>query len=177
MNTLPDVIGPKLIDFCRSLSTERPRFVPSRPSADARASMCFDNVLRKVERAGGQIVHGWAIWHMPGIYFEAEHHGVWRNRAGRLVDVSPQPYQHRRIVFLPDDAAVYDPEHPRSNVIAVEPGREAADRLVMLARRRIALLDSYRQQGGVLAILSDGDASELAVLEREMAQELDLLRV
>jgi hypothetical protein len=47
-------------------------------------------------------VSGWAIWTVPGIYLEAEHHGVWQNKRGDLIDVSPQMNAGRRLLFLPD---------------------------------------------------------------------------
>ena len=45
------------------------------------------NLARKVGRAGGEISYEWAIWHVPHLYFEAEHHGVWRSRQGAMINV------------------------------------------------------------------------------------------
>ncbi len=109
LDTVPRTLTDGLRAFCATVSDSRPVFVRCRPDGDAQPSSCFDNVARKIGRAGGSIVHGWAIWTVPGFYHEAEHHGVWRKRTGELVDVSPQPNAPKCILFLPDEAAVYDP--------------------------------------------------------------------
>lgn len=116
-DTLPRTVTAEIGAFCRTIAEGDPVFVRCRPDNDAVASECFDNVARKVARAGGSVVSGWAIWNTPGVYLEAEHHGVWRRRTGELVDVSPQPNLPRRILFLPDPAAVYDPLAHRDNVL------------------------------------------------------------
>jgi hypothetical protein len=76
MSTVPKTLSLALLAFCRTISAERPLYVRSKPSADTQMSASFDNVVRKIERAGGKTIYGWAIWHVPGLYFEAEHHGV-----------------------------------------------------------------------------------------------------
>jgi hypothetical protein len=108
LDTVPKALSQELRAFCATLSGSRPVFVRRRPDGDAPPSACFDNVARKIGRAGMSSVHGWAIWTVPGFYREAEHHGVWRKRAGELVDVPPQPNAPKRVLFLPIDAAVYD---------------------------------------------------------------------
>ena len=102
VDTVPRTINEPLLAFCDIIAPRRPKFIPSKPSADAQPSACFDNAARKVERAGGSLVSGWAIWTVPGIYLEAEHHGVWQNKRGDLIDVSPQMNAGRRLLFLPD---------------------------------------------------------------------------
>ncbi len=168
INTVPRRLTEELLAFCRSLSPERPVFVRSKPSSDAQRSACFDNVQRKVERAGGSVAYGWAIWNLPGAYFEAEHHGVWCDRHGRLMDVSPQPAGFQKILFLPDPAAVYDPQTFRSNVIAAESGNDAAAAFVELARARYAILDTYRAKGARVAWLSPADQAMLTRIEGQL---------
>lgn len=161
MSTLPKSLTPELRDFCRSISNDRPIYVRSKLSSDAQASACFDNVARKIDRAGGTIAYGWAIWHIPGLYFEAEHHGVWRNRRGELVDVSPQLGNASKILFLPDASAVYDARQFRTNVIAPANDGALASEFVALARARNSILDRYRTGEYIAVSLSAADQAEL----------------
>jgi hypothetical protein len=165
IDTVPSKITEPLLAFCRTISPHPPKFIPSRPSADAQASACFDNVGRKVSRAGGSIACGWAIWRLPGVYFEAEHHGVWRNRRGELVDVSPQINGARRILFLPDPEVQYDPLGYRSNVLQPASDDPLAVEFVQLANRRNAIQDAYREGGVRMAVFSSSDQRELAEIQ------------
>jgi hypothetical protein len=66
-----------------------------------------------VEREGGRIQYGWAIWERPRVYIEAEHHAVYEPPGGLpWLDITPSasPEITRRL-FLPDDTAVYDFEN------------------------------------------------------------------
>ncbi|MBF9151686.1 hypothetical protein [Novosphingobium jiangmenense] len=161
MNTVPKSITPELKSFCQSISSDRPVYIRSKRSSDAQASACFDNVARKISRAGGSIAYGWAIWQIPGLYFEAEHHGVWRNRRGDLLDVSPQLGDVAKILFLPDAAAVYDPSRFRSNVIAPASNSPVAIEFVAMAKARNAILDRYRTDEYIAVTLSAADQAAL----------------
>jgi hypothetical protein len=165
IDTVPSRMTERLLAFCRSLSPHPPKFIPSKPSADAQASACFDNVARKVSRAGGSLVCGWAIWRLPGVYFEAEHHGVWRNRRGELIDVSPQINGARRILFLPDPEAAYDPLEHRSNILRPASDDPLALEFVQLGNRRNVIQDAYRQGGARLAVFTSPDQRELAQIQ------------
>lgn len=170
MSTVPRTITPDILRFCAELSAERPVYVQSRPSADARPSACFDNVAAKIGRAGGEVAYGWAIWSVPGLYFEAEHHGVWRNRRGALVDVSPQLGQVPRMLFLPDPGAVYDPVAFRPNVIRPSVDDPVALEFCDLASARNALLDRYRSGEYTVAVLSVADQRELGRIDARLKQ-------
>lgn len=147
MDTLPKRLTPPLLAFCATISSERPAFIPSRPSSDAHPGHCFDNVARKIERSRGNIAYGWAIWHLPGAYYEAEHHGVWRKRSGELVDVSPQFNGYPKILFLPDPGAVYDPHAFRSNRLAPDGADSRSIDITGLVRERYEVLDACRARG------------------------------
>lgn len=168
MNTLPKSITQELLGFCQSISSERPVYVRSKRSSDAQMSACFDNVARKISRAGGAVAYGWAIWHMPGLYFEAEHHGVWRKRNGELIDVSPQLGDVSKILFLPDAAAVYDPTRFRSNVIAAVEDTPIATEFVALAKARNTILDRYRTGEHIAVMLSAADQSTLDTITHRL---------
>ncbi|MBP8231577.1 MAG: hypothetical protein KAY22_04665 [Rhizorhabdus sp.] len=161
---------PALMQFCASISGAEPVFVASIPLRRAATSFCFENVARRVEEKGGSIAYGWAIWHMPGLYFEAEHHAVWRNRLGNLIDVSPQMGGRKRLLFLPDAAAVYDPFAIRQNIMAPDGESERARRMTELGNRRHALLLSCRILGTAEIRLYEDDQIELSDIDRQIQQ-------
>lgn len=176
-DTLPKTMTTGIRSFCRTITEGDPVFVRCRPDRDAVASECFDNVARKVARAGGSVVSGWAIWTTPGVYFEAEHHGVWRRRTGELVDVSPQPNLPKRILFLPDPKAVYDPLKHRDNVLVAASDDPAALEFVALGNRRNQIHGAYRAGGNRLALFTLSDQKELGVIETRLkALSAQLLR-
>ena len=161
LNTVPRAISAALEAFCLSIAPSRPLFIRSKPSATAEPSACFDNVFRKIERAGGSMVHGWAIWTVPGVCFEAEHHGAWRRRGGEVIDVSPQLNNARRILFLPDSEATYDPLIHRRNIIRAVEGYPLAAEFVELANRRNSIQDAYRIDANRVALFTISDQREL----------------
>ena len=160
-DTPPRSIFRELREFCSSISPSSPKFVRSKPSKDAILSHCFDNVERKIQRAGGSVAYGWAIWHLRGAYFEAEYHGVWRKRSGELLDVSPQLNSYRKILFLPDDNAIYDPTVFRTNIMLAEQGNPVAGELVNAALERNSILNQYRQPGVSEVTLSRADQDKV----------------
>lgn len=168
IDTLPRKITPALRAFCRSIAPATPRFIRSKPGPDASASHCFDNVSAYVHGHGGSTAYGWAVWHFRGAFFEAEHHGVWSDPTGDLIDVTPQVNGYDRIVFLPDPPAEYDPVSFRSNRLQPEPGSRFGGRIVELARRRYALWDRYRAGGAKVAVLSPEDQLKLGVIDLEL---------
>ena len=159
--TLPRAVTPRLLEFCRSISDEKPIYITSRPASDAKPGHCFDNVETKISRAGGGVAYGWAIWHLRGLYFEAEHHGVWKKRTDVLVDVSPQANGYPKILFLPDPLAVYDPLTIRDNLFEPDSVDLLALEFVSLARRRTAIYNSYRIGGATVAMFSNAHRSEI----------------
>lgn len=169
-DTVPRSLTPALLKFCVSISSSDPVFVTSIPPKRAPRSFCFENVARRVRDKGGSIAYGWAIWHLPGLYFEAEHHAVWRNKLGNLIDVSPQMGGRRRLLFLPDDGAVYDPFAIRQNVMAPDGDSERALRMTELGNRRHALLIRCRIAGTAEIRLYEHDQMELADIDRQIRQ-------
>lgn len=167
-DTVPRTVTPGIRAFCGTLADSKPVFVRCRPDGDAIASECFDNVARKVARAGGSVASGWAIWSIPGVYHEAEHHGVWRRRTGELVDVSPQPGLPKRILFLPDPNAIYDPLVHRNNVLVAASDSPVAAEFVQLCNRRNEVLGAYRAGGNRLPLFTLPDQKELGLIEMRL---------
>jgi hypothetical protein len=170
IDTTPQAISPAIRTFCLSIAPTRPTFIRCRPDNDAEPSACFDNVARKVDRARGAAVTGWAIWTVRRLYLEAEHHGVWCNRQGGLVDVTPQPNRPKRMLFLRDDAATYDPASFRSNVMHPASDDPLAVEFVELGMRRSAIQDAYRKGGNRLALFTISDQRELGLLNQRLQQ-------
>lgn len=167
-NTVPRSLTPTLLEFCMSISTAEPVFITSVPIKRAITSFCFDNVAQRVKEKGGSSAYGWAIWHMPGLYFEAEHHAVWRNKLGNLIDVSPQMGRRKRLLFLLDQSAVYDPFALRPNIIAPDGNSDRARQMVEMGRQRHALLTRCRVLGTAEIRLYENDQLELAEIDRKI---------
>lgn len=177
VDTVPSRITEPLLAFCRTIAPARPRFIPSKPSADAQPSACFDNTARKIDRAGGSLESGCAIWSLHGIYYEAEHHGVWRNRRGDLIDVSPQINGSRRILFLPDPDADYDPLKHRSNILQAATYDPLAIEFVELANRSNQIQDSYREGGNRIVTFTLPDRHELDEIQLRLQHIWKALQV
>ncbi|MBB4098002.1 hypothetical protein [Sphingomonas kyeonggiensis] len=171
-DTVPRALTPALLQFCASIAPGEPTFILSIPTKRAATSFCFENVAHRVRKKGGTIAYGWAIWHMPGLYFEAEHHAVWRNSLGNLIDVSPQLGGRKRMLFLADKDAVYDAFALRANIMAPDGDSERARRMVELGRRRIDLLIHCRRPGTSEINLYQTDQLELAALNQQISEIL-----
>ena len=91
----------------RIAPNEQLKYVKVLPEPDAEINESFSNLERKIERDGGGIQYGWAIWYLPGILMEAEFHAVWVSPRGELIDVSPHQIEFTEIMFLPDSGTVY----------------------------------------------------------------------
>lgn len=167
-NTVPGSLTPALLQFCASIAIAEPRFIPSVPLKRGLTSFCFENATQKVREKGGSISYGWAIWHMPDLYFEAEHHAVWRNKLGNLIDVSPQMGGRKRLLFLSDDSAIYDPFSLRPNIMAPDGDSARARQMVDLGNRKHALLIRCRVPGTAEIRLCDHDQVELAEINRQI---------
>jgi hypothetical protein len=104
----PNEINERVMNFCNSISNERPIYVPVAPDADATAHNCFINVPNKIKKVGGRQVIGWAIWLWPQMYIEAEFHCVWISPDGLLIDITPKDKPTHKVFFLPDSTKKYD---------------------------------------------------------------------
>jgi len=74
---------------------------------DGKEASCFFNVQEKIKLCGGKIHFGWVIW-QHGYLIEAEHHAVWEDDEGNLLDVTPRKEFYKTIMFLPDNSNVFD---------------------------------------------------------------------
>jgi uncharacterized protein YecA (UPF0149 family) len=105
---VPPVVDRVVKTFCGELRPQtRPVYVPVQTEPDARLLECYDNVQSLIRRSGGEIVYGWAIWTMPQVLIEAEHHAIWRTPSGTLVDPTPHDPPSETILFLSDPDAEF----------------------------------------------------------------------
>lgn len=171
LDTLPKDITTDTESFCASLAPGRPVWVKSVPDADAVPSFCFENVRQRVLKSGGKIAYGYAIWHLPDAYFEAEHHAVWEDAEGQLLDVSPQYKDYTEILFLRDDAAVYDPANFRPNVLTAQSDDPLAQDIVRTSLAINGVMNKYRIIGMPEADMTPEDEAA----SRTLMNELDAL--
>ncbi len=172
-NTVPKTITATLRLLCTALCNGAPILIPSTPFADARMSYCFENVDRMAQKHGGSAVAGWALWHKPGIYYEAEMHCVWRNPANELIDVSPQFLNPSHILFVTDPEIRLDPDNPVANrffadsetptPLVIEYVRIAQQRVDIYNRNRIGFPDHIVLSDTELAITTDIENRMLAI--------------
>lgn len=171
LDTLPKDISPATLSFCASLAPGVPVWVQSVPDADAQSGFCFENVRQRVLKSGGKSAFGYAIWHLPNAYFEAEHHAVWEDPDGRLLDVSPQYKGYAEILFLRDDTAVYDPANFRPNVLTAQSDDPLAQAIVTTSLALNRVLNQYRIIGMPEAEMTLDDERE----SQRLTSELDAL--
>lgn len=171
LDTLPKDILPATLSFCASLAPGLPVWVKSVPDADALSGFCFENVRQRVLKSGGKSAFGYAIWHLPNAYFEAEHHAVWEDPDGRLLDVSPQYKGYGKILFLRDDTAVYDPANFRPNVLSAQSDDPLAQAIVTTSLAINRVLNKYRIIGMPEAEMTPEDET----VSNTLMSELDAL--
>ena len=111
---LPRECTPQKIHSCVSAlcaginATTIPFFVPVAPEPGEPTNECFLTVRKKVRTHGGSLVHGWRLLEVPGIFVEAEFHGVWLSPSGDYIDVTPSQPGNSQTLFLPDPEKVFD---------------------------------------------------------------------
>lgn len=106
--TTPKEISRNILDLCNEIVPgAAPIWVPVEPAPDALRGECFHNVIKMTDAKGGEILYGWKIWEWPRVFLEAEHHAVW-SRGSTLLDITPQPREGAKALFLPDPERIYD---------------------------------------------------------------------
>lgn len=107
---------PHVLDFCQHLSPNAtPMYLVPQLEPSDKANECFINVQRRIDRDGGDMVCGYAIWEIPSVLIEGEFHGVWRTKTGEVIDVSPLATQDPHRTFLPAPDLKWE-DHQRDNV-------------------------------------------------------------
>jgi len=173
----PEQLDSATLAFCATLSPEPPVYVPVRPAPASKVAYCFDNSVAYAREHGGEAVYGWAIWHWPGRWFEAEHHAVWRSPEGDLLDVTPQAGDPPRVLFVPDPSAPYDPTTFRPNIMAPDGHEDLVREYIALVAQRGAITRSYWEPGmDVLPLFSAEDQRRLDPIDARMAELRAMMR-
>jgi hypothetical protein len=107
----------KIQELAPEISSEPLTQAYYQPENDARSLWCFDNVRRKVQKDGGDMLYGWMFGYRIspkyGKYLRATHHAVWVTPDQYLLDVTPFPADPNQypltisnyVIFLPDSSA------------------------------------------------------------------------
>ncbi|WP_155251007.1 hypothetical protein [Sinorhizobium meliloti] len=78
------------------------------------AQQCHISAKHHAIIRGGKRVHGWAIWRFDHPTSQsiavAEHHSVWEDVNGNLIDVTPPRYGAAAVLFVRDDSATIHQE-------------------------------------------------------------------
>jgi hypothetical protein len=160
----PPVITPQIEAFCQSVKPGgEPHYLQIEPTRNATPLECYYNVLREIDAGGGELVFGWAIFEWPGVYLEAEHHGVLK-RGGRLIDITPRIFPAERILFIPDPGSAFD----------FNDGRPVVTRMLPMGHRLgakyVELLETHQ-----LSMRTSGGAN-YRLNGVEVTQEIRVLR-
>lgn len=83
------------------------------PAPRAMEGCCHQNVREKVNRVGGRMQLGWAVWQHSNLFIEGELHAVYDPGDGReWIDCTPNSFPDGsrcpEILFIPNDNESYD---------------------------------------------------------------------
>lgn len=112
--------------------------ISAAPDPDAIKGSSYVNVQQKVDRQGGNLVYGWAVWQDVFIC-EGRHYAVWEDEDGNLTDITPHHSASAQLLFVPDDRLVYDGQYIASIRISVV-NNPLAEHLILLSEMKDFLL-------------------------------------
>jgi len=98
--TVPKAITPQVRSFAEKHGNDL-QYVPLRPQPFARHHECYGNCDLTRQLFGGDMVLGYSIWNTKELFLSSEHHCVWRQPNGELLDVTPDLSGGNRILFVP----------------------------------------------------------------------------
>ncbi len=92
-----------LSQFLKEHNLAEPKNVEFSPLPYCRSQVCFQNVEKQVQMAGGRMETGWVFWEYEDIEVRTEAHAIWISPQGGRRDITPRAlHNERRILFLPD---------------------------------------------------------------------------
>ena len=83
-----------------------PEIVPVRSEDYATEGFCYRNVAEKIRRDGGKICYGRIVWE-DEISCYGEHHAVWEDENGNLIDITSWKDGTNAVMFVPDNSEPY----------------------------------------------------------------------
>lgn len=98
----PARVSEALEALCEKVSPgNTPEFIQVEPNPKFIPDNCYPNVEQLVAGNGGSPEFGWAIYEWPRVWFEFQHHAVWRDPDGKLRDQTPRADNEVVALFLP----------------------------------------------------------------------------
>lgn len=175
---IPIEVSEKALELCERIAPgRRPIFLAIKSDAACTPNNCFENVRRRVEKEGGRIQYGWALWEWPKVFVEAEHHAVHEPAAGpSWLDITPCAEGSHRRLFLPDDHAPYTFHNEglrHDNIRMALSDDPDIDEFFKAAKKRS---DFYNRLPGIGEIeISSLEEREFEKLERRVARAVAVL--
>ena len=171
----PTEISEKVLELCQQIAPgTRPQFIHITPEPGCGPADCFANVRRKVQREGGRLQYGWALWEWPKVFLEAEHHAVYEPPHGPpWRDLTPCLRGSRTRLFLPDDIATYDFENEgylRENRRLALSDDPLIEELFTASKRQVAFLNSLPGVNINVSSLRSFEKKEYQKNERRLAR-------
>jgi hypothetical protein len=143
----PSPSAAHVVQFCADVSPdERPVLARSLPRMGVVANECFANARAHVDRWGGSVVLGWAIWEVRGLMLDAEFHAMWRSKGGALVDVNPRPSHDADVLFLSQPGLTHEGVR-RDNIRVPLLDDLAVHAFIDQAARRVAFMERHTVPG------------------------------
>jgi hypothetical protein len=142
INLLPDKANEsiKIMLSKLNISTE-PVIVDIVAEPDAEYGNCFVNVLNRVKRNGGAVVHGWQFCEYPYM-IEAEFHAVWKSPYACLLDITPSIDPNaKQILFVADKSRSFQGE-PVDNARLNTTTNELVDDIIRIEEARFRFLNT-----------------------------------
>ena len=134
----PEVICSDVEKLVEKLNCNtEPVYVDCYPEEGEEIVNCFSIVEKRVQKSGGSLVLGWAIW-KGMLLVEAEFHAVWKTSEGNLRDISPRIIFPKQILFVPDPKAKYEGkqvDNVRINIV----GNKVVDDFIKVWEARFKL--------------------------------------
>lgn len=162
-----------VLEFCSGVVPGQPPIsVPYEPLANKPLMECFAIVPEHMISHGGKQLTGWAIWESKHI-IEAEYHAVWQDPEGRIIDLTPRPFDVGHITFLEDPSRKYTGRQV-DNIRKALVNDFYVTQLLRLMKRRFEILNEgdLAYQHGAIS-LSPAAEREYLELEKEV-QKLQL---
>lgn len=168
----PQASTPHVLEFCQRIGPAIPVRLTIQPEAGCLPGDCFPNVRQKVEREGGSIRYGWAIWEWPRVFIEAEHHAVYESPDGVLVDVTPAMQEDPQMarLFLPDDSTVFDFNQPRARRDNIRQALTDDSLIHEYLKLPPEITDIMNRTSGQGAVIPGPDAERLTFIMKEMSR-------
>lgn len=131
------------------------------PLLSCEVNDCFNNVNKVIRAKGGDVVYGWKL-HLGKYVHEAECHAVWKNKEGKLIDVTPVDLETHEIYFVEDHSGWEFNGVPLDNIRVNVTNNEVVDDLIKLAELETALW--LKSQNNNQFKLSENDIKSLNIL-------------